>query len=110
MTVEVTERNGYALVTLAGSIDGKTAPEVQEQLRPVFDGSGNVVMDMTAVDYMSSAGLRLLLLIYRDFTARRRKLVLAGLSPEIRTVMQHTGFLGFFSLADNVEQAQQALA
>ena len=110
MTVEVTERNGYALVTLAGSIDGKTAPEVQEQLRPVFDGSGNVVMDMTAVDYMSSAGLRLLLLIYRDFTARRRKLVLAGLSPEIRTVMQHTGFLGFFSLADNVEQAQQVLA
>jgi anti-sigma B factor antagonist len=110
MTVEVSERPGFALVKLAGSIDGKTAPEVQEQLRPVFDGNGNVVMDMTAVDYMSSAGLRLLLLIYRDFTARRRKLVLAGLSPEIRTVMQHTGFLGFFSLADNVDEAQQVLA
>jgi anti-sigma B factor antagonist len=108
--VEVTERAGYSLVTLAGAIDGKTAPEVQAQLRPVFDGSGNVVMDMSAVDYLSSAGLRLLLLIYRDFTARRRRLVLAGISPEIRAVMEHTGFLGFFSIADNVEQASQVLA
>jgi len=110
MTVEVSQHEGFMLVKLTGSIDGKTAPAVQEQLRPVFDGSGNVVMDMTAVDYMSSAGLRLLLLVYRDFTARRRKLVLAGLSPEIRLVMQHTGFLGFFSLADTVDQAQQVLA
>ena len=110
MTLDVSERSGYALVTITGSIDGKTAPEVQEQLRPVFEGSGNVVMDMSAVDYLSSAGLRLLLLIYRDFTARRRRVVLAGLSPEIKTVMQHTGFLGFFSVADNVAQAQQVLA
>ena len=110
MKVELSERSGFSLVTIAGSIDGKTAPEVQEQLRPVFEGSGNVVMDMSAVDYLSSAGLRLLLLVYRDFAARRRKLVLAGLSPEIRTVMQHTGFLGFFSLADTVDQAQQVLA
>jgi anti-sigma B factor antagonist len=109
--VEVTQRAGFSLVTIAGAIDGKTAPEVQEQLRPVFDGGGNVVMDMSAVDYMSSAGLRLLLLIYRDFTARRRRLVLAGISPEIKAVMQHTGFLGFFIVAENVEQASaQVLA
>ena len=108
--VEVSAREGYSLVTLAGAIDGKTAPDVQEQLRPVMEGSGNVVMDMSAVDYMSSAGLRLLLLIYRDFTARRRRLVLAGISPEIRNVMQHTGFLGFFVVADDVPKAAQVLA
>jgi anti-sigma B factor antagonist len=106
----IAERDGFSLVTLTGSIDGKTAPEVQEQLRPVFDGSGNVVMDMVGVEYLSSAGLRLLLLVYRDFTARRRRLVLAGMKPEIRTVMQHTGFLGFFVVADSVEHAQQVLA
>jgi len=108
--VEVSERAGYSLVTLAGAIDGKTAPEVQERLRPVLEGSGNVVMDMSAVEYLSSAGLRLLLLIYRDFTARRRRLVLAGIAPEIRSVMEHTGFLGFFSVAADVEQAAQVLA
>lgn len=108
--VEVAQREGFSLVTVSGAIDGKTAPEVQEQLRPVFDGAGNVVMDMSAVDYMSSAGLRLLLLIYRDFTARRRRLVLVGISPEIKAVMQHTGFLGFFTVADDVVQASQVLA
>jgi anti-sigma B factor antagonist len=110
MMVVISERDGFSLVTLTGSIDGKTAPEVQEQLRPVFDGNGHVVMDMAGVEYLSSAGLRLLLLVYRDFAARRRRLVLAGLSPEVRTVMQHTGFLGFFLLADDVAQAQQVLA
>jgi anti-sigma B factor antagonist len=108
--VEVTQRDGYSLVTLAGAIDGKTAPEVLEQLRPLFDGEGNAVLDMSAVHYLSSAGLRLLLLVYRDFTARRRRLVLAGISPEIRAVMQHTGFLGFFAVADDVQQAAQVLA
>jgi anti-sigma B factor antagonist len=103
--VGVEQRDGFSLVTVSGAIDGKTAPQVQEQLRPVFDGSGNVVMDMSGVDYMSSAGLRLLLLIYRDFTARRRRLVLAGIAPEIKNVMQHTGFLGFFTVADDVEAA-----
>ena len=108
--VEVTQREGFSLVTVAGAIDGKTAPEVQEQLRPVFDGGGNVVMDLSGVDYMSSAGLRLLLLIYRDFTARRRRLVLAGIAPEIKAVMQHTGFLDFFVLTEDVEQATRVLA
>ena len=108
--VEISQRAGFSLVTVAGAIDGNTAPEVQARLRPVFDGDGHVVMDLSSVGYLSSAGLRLLLLLYRDFTARRRRLVLAGIAPEIRTVMRHTGFLDFFVLADNVEQATQVLA
>jgi anti-sigma B factor antagonist len=108
--IEISQRAGFSLVTVAGAIDGNTAPDVQEGLRPVFEGDGNVVMDLSSVDYLSSAGLRLLLLVYRDFTARRRRLVLAGIAPQIRTVMRHTGFLDFFVLADSVEHATQVLA
>jgi anti-sigma B factor antagonist len=68
----------------------------------------NLILDVSRVDYLSSAGLRLLLLLYREITARNGKLVLLGVSPEIRTVMSHTGFLSFFTLADSQQEALHA--
>jgi anti-sigma B factor antagonist len=65
---------------------------------------------MAGVDYMSSAGLRLLLLVYREFAAKKGKLVLVGLSPDIRAVMSHTGFLSFFKVAEDEQQAAAAFA
>lgn len=70
----------------------------------------NLIIDMSRVDYLSSAGLRLLLLLYREITARKGKLVLVRVSPEIRSVMSHTGFLSFFTLADSQQEAMHAFA
>jgi len=68
------------------------------------------MIDMSRVDYLSSAGLRLLLLLYREITARNGKLVLLRVSPEIRTVMSHAGFLSFFTLVDSQQEALHAFA
>jgi anti-sigma B factor antagonist len=65
---------------------------------------------MSRVDYLSSAGLRLLLLLYREIISRNGQLVLVGVYPEIRTVMSHTGFLSFFTLADSQQEALHAFA
>jgi len=108
MKVQVSEENNISTVSLEGSIDGKTAPLVKEELRPTLDKPANVILDMSKVDYMSSAGLRLLLLIYREFTAKSGKLVLVGVSPDIQSVMSHTGFLNFFKLAGTQSEARAA--
>ena len=108
MKVQVSEENNISTVSLEGSIDGKTAPLVKEELRPTLDKAANVILDMSKVDYMSSAGLRLLLLIYREFTAKSGKLVLVGVSPDIQSVMSHTGFLNFFKLAGTQSEARAA--
>jgi anti-sigma B factor antagonist len=96
-------------VELEGSIDGRTAPQIRQELSSSVPQAQNLIIDMTRVDYLSSAGLRLLLLVYREITARKGKLVLVGVSPEIRTVMSHTGFLAFFTLADSQQEAVHAL-
>jgi anti-sigma B factor antagonist len=108
MKVQVSEEDNISTVSLEGSIDGKTAPLVKEELRPTLDKAENVILDMSKVDYMSSAGLRLLLLIYREFTAKSGKLVLVGVSPDIQSVMSHTGFLNFFKLAGTQSEARAA--
>lgn len=97
-------------VELEGSIDGKTAPQIRVELSTALQQEQKVILDISRVDYLSSAGLRLLLLLYREITARNGKLVLVGVSPEIRTVMSHTGFLSFFTIAESPQEALHAFA
>jgi anti-sigma B factor antagonist len=110
MNLEVSEQNGIGTARLAGSLDGKTVPEVREQLRPFLAANSKLILDLTKVDYLSSAGLRLLLLLYREVSGKKGQLVLVGVSEDIRTVMSHTGFLKFFTLANTEAEAKQALA
>jgi len=110
MNVAISEENGIGTARLEGSLDRKTAPEVREQLRPFLAVNPKLILDLTKVDYLSSAGLRLLLLLYRELAGRKGKLVLVGVSEDIRTVMSHTGFLNLFTLANSETDAQHALA
>ena len=110
MNLETTEENGIGKARLKGSLDGKTAPEVREQLKPFLAAHDKLILDLTNVDYLSSAGLRLLLLLYRELSARKGKLVLLGVSDDIRTVMSHTGFLNFFTLTSSESEAVLALS
>lgn len=110
MNVTILPELGVTRVELEGSIDGKTAPQIREELFPTLQLAQKIVIDMSRVDYLSSAGLRLLLLLYREITARKGKLVLLRVSPEIRTVMSHTGFLSFFTIADSQQEALRAFA
>lgn len=110
MSIATTNRDHVTIIFLEGAIDGKTAPLVRDELRPLLEKADDVVLDMSKVDYLSSAGLRLLLLVYREFAAKNKKLVLAGMSREIEEVMSYTGFLGFFRLAPTQTQAMKMIA
>lgn len=110
MNVTTLSEPSITRVELEGSIDGKTAPQIREELSAALQQVQKLILDISRVDYLSSAGLRLLLLLYREITARNGKLVLVGVSPEIRTVMSHTGFLSFFTIADSAEEALHAFA
>lgn len=110
MNVQTRQENGIDIVELEGSLDGKTAPEVREQLRPVLAQAQRLILDLSKVGYLSSAGLRLLLLTYREMAAHKGKVVLLGVSKDIQNVMSHTGFLSFFTLADSPEQAAASVA
>jgi len=110
MNLVTSSENGIGIARLEGSLDGKTAPEVRGQLRPFLEANSKMIFDLSKVDYMSSAGLRLLLLLYRELSTRKGKLVLVGISEDIRSVMSHTGFLNFFTLASTEAEAVTALA
>ncbi len=104
MTVTVRNVEQILLVEVAGKIDGQSAPELERQVLPAITPSGKVLLDVSRVPYMSSAGFRTLLLLYRSVQARRGRLALVGLADEIRETMEMTGFLKFFLLGGSADE------
>ncbi len=97
MQVVVSSVPPATVVALSGEITAATAPDAQAAIVPLAVPGARLVLDMTAVSFMSSAGLRLLLVVYRTITGKGGKVVLVGLSDDIADTMSHTGFLTFFA-------------
>ena len=109
MQVTIKSVQGVVLIELQGSLDGKTAPDVQRQVLPGAEGQSKVILDLAKTDYISSAGLRILLLLYRQLKAKGGKIALVGMSEEIKDVMSNTGLLNFFLIADSLKEGIAAL-
>ncbi|GAA4465382.1 anti-sigma factor antagonist [Nibrella saemangeumensis] len=108
MEVTVKSEEGITVIEAAGNIDSKTAPEFQNSAVSAAEGKDKIIIDLTKVEFLSSAGLRVLLMIYRQIKANNGQVVLVGTSEDIQDVMANTGFLNFFILAENLEEGIQA--
>ena len=88
-----------------GDIDGKTAPEFHDAVVKLVLPQARIVLNMEQVAFMSSAGLRTMLLIYREAKSKNAKVVLTGVNNDIRGSMSATGFLAFFVVVNSVQDA-----
>ena len=95
------------VVKLVGEIDASSAAVVQQKVLPLSVPGCKMILDLSSVAYMSSAGLRMLLSVYRQISGNQGKIVLVGLSDELTDTMSMTGFLGFFTVRDTVQTGLQ---
>ena len=109
MDINIKTVEQVTVVEIAGDIDGKTALEVREQVSAQVQPGVKMILDMSQVNYMSSAGLRMLLATYRQIRSNDGRVVLAGVIEEIQDTMSMTGFLRFFTVCETVEAALEAL-
>ena len=89
-----TERQGDALIAKTdGRVDGANAREFQTALEAAInDNDCSVVLDMARLSYISSAGLRVILLMAKTLQGRNRKLAICSLSESIQEVFEISGF------------------
>jgi len=109
MEVSRQEHGPVTVIALVGELDSGTAPGAHENLRELVPDRGRVLLDLSRTSYLSSAGLRVLLLAYRDAESSGTRIVLTGLSAEISALMAATGFLAYFAVADSVSDGVQEL-
>ncbi len=105
------ERDGKALVfALAGRLDSSTAKDLEEALKQKLDaGEQTILMDMEELDYISSAGLRVVLLAAKRLRASDGRFALSALKGEIRQVFEISGLLRILTVFDSREEAVDAL-
>ena len=109
--MEITSRkiDEVNVLTIHGDVDGATAPEVQASVIANATPGCKMILDMTDVGYMSSAGLRMLLASYRQIGSKGGRIVLVGLSEEIQDTMSVTGFLNFFVHCETLDEGLKAI-
>lgn len=94
-----------------GRIDGSNASAVEKEVLAFLDrGEPRVVIDLGAVDYLSSAGLRVLLVAAKAARAKSGKVVLAAPRKGVMEVLSMSGFDRIMSILPDVGAASQALS
>jgi anti-sigma B factor antagonist len=109
LEIDIKTTDAATVVGIAFDVDSRTAPELQELILPLITAERPVILDMSRVTYMSSAGLRVLLTTYRQARSSNARLVLSGLSEDLRDIMAATGFLDFFVTCDTLDGALKSL-
>jgi len=89
--------NGKMVVAVSGRVDTSTAPELSAALQ--LDGVKDLVIDLSGVPYMSSAGLRCLLVAQKSMIASGGEMRLSGVQPVVMEVLDLTGFSSIFTIA-----------
>lgn len=107
LKVTTDQFNRCDLVKATGRIDSHTAPQLADVLSPICEaGRFKIVFDMSNVDYISSAGLRVLISVQKRCKRwNRGQIVLAGVPERIHGALDLTGFVPLFSIFDDVTKA-----
>lgn len=105
------KESGTQVLTLQGRLDAGSAPALEERGKSVITEQGaKLVLDMTGVDYISSAGLRTLLVLAKTAKTVNGALALHSVQPMVREVMEISGFDKILFITADSAAAQALLA
>jgi anti-sigma B factor antagonist len=109
MEIDIQVQNGVKIINLKGDLDSHTATEVHDRLQAQLSDKDRVVLNMQQVAYMSSAGIRTLLLLYRAVLNNDGKIVLVNLQEPLQETLDITGFLEYFNTKDSLDDGLKAM-
>ncbi|MEM0908510.1 MAG: STAS domain-containing protein [Pseudomonadota bacterium] len=106
LTIDEEEVGGVVVMAPHGRVDSTTAKSFETAALGVIEnGAKQMVFDFAALDYISSAGLRVVLLSGKRLKAAGGALVLCNLQPAIRDVFEISGFLNLFEVRNSRDDA-----
>jgi anti-sigma B factor antagonist len=102
--------NSVQILSLTGRLDELATSEVEQAFTDALNNaSGGMVVDLSGVEYVSSSGLRVLLMLSKAMRKQQRTLRLCNLSPFVAEVFEISNFSAMFEIYDDVEVARRGL-
>jgi anti-anti-sigma factor len=100
------KENNALIVKISGRMDAVTAPEFEKALGAWIDESEkHFVVDLSSLEYISSAGLRSILIIAKKLKALNGKILLAAMEESVNEVFEISGFNSIIPIHDTVQAA-----
>ena len=91
MNINIEKENGVTILKIEGRLDTTTAPELEKAINAEGEALKNLVLDFKGVDYISSAGLRVLLTAQKKMNAQGY-MELTNVSEAVMDIFEMTGF------------------
>ena len=97
MTIEKNLNGTELTVIISGRLDTTTAPELEAEFKGSLDGVEKLVLDFTALEYLSSAGLRVLLAAQKTMN-KQGKMIIKNVNETINEIFEVTGFIDILTI------------
>lgn len=99
MKIEITTNGNQLIASFAGRLDTAAAVQTAEDVKPLMEAEGKeIILDCTALEYISSSGLRIFLGIRKEAAAHGSKVIVCNMNADIRQVFMMTGFISLFEI------------
>ena len=97
MTIIPTREGGSLNIALEGRLDTTTAPQLEAEVKDSLTGVSELILDFTALEYISSAGLRVVLSAQKAMNKQGR-MVVRGVNEYVMEVLEVTGFADILTI------------
>ena len=98
LNVELIENKLY--IHISGRLDTNTAPDLENAIKTNLLDSKELNLDLKDLDYISSAGLRLILVMHKNMSNKKGKLTVLYPKDDVMEVFDMTGFSSFLNIED----------
>ena len=106
LSIETDNRQSVSLMKVRGRVDSETAPELDDALTKLLqDNKNKIVLNLGAVNYMSSAGLRAIVKALKDAQKSGGDVRLASVSAPIEGILLTVGMMQMFKMFSTTEEA-----
>ncbi len=110
MQIEFEQKETHTLVNVVGKLDSVTSTDAEAKLKEIFGlDNKTIIINFENLDYISSAGLRVLLILEKKAKTSNIKMVFCGFKSKVLDVFLVSGFDKLFEIKDTVAEAQNSL-
>jgi len=106
MEIKQMKKGDVTVMNVSGRLDASTASELEASLVPLIEQNGKkIVLDLDGLEYISSAGLRIMLIGMKMMKKTSGKMVICEMKGHIREIFEIAGFLPIFTIVATQEDA-----
>lgn len=111
MEITQKEENGIVSIAIKGRLDADSSMEAEKVVKDAIGGEANrLLFNLGELEYLSSAGLRVLLSAAKEMRRRNGKIVLCALNEFVKEIFEVSGFQSLIPITDSVESGIETLS